>query len=122
MASKNEAIARMLLESIDAQFQKNIIDDGFDIGVIKSINPLIIEIDGFPLYEKDLYINKYLLAWDEQVNIETSVNGDPSHSHTVSVIHHPTKLQTGYFVTLYGLEWDTDGKTYQKYCLLNVIS
>jgi ABC-type transport system substrate-binding protein len=119
---KNDNLAKTLLSCIDTQFQKNQIDDGFEIGTITNIYPLTVEVDGLPLYKDNLYINKYLLEWDETVNIETSVNGNPSHNHIINTIHHPSKLQIGCLVTLYGLEWDSDGKTYQKYCLLNILN
>jgi hypothetical protein len=119
MSSNMDKLAQKYLDVINAQFQKNAIDDGFTIGQIISLDPLTIEVEGLPLYESNLYINKYLLAWDETVNIETSVVDD--HSHSISIIHHPSKLIVGYSVALYGVEWDTDGKTYQKYCLLDVL-
>lgn len=122
MSANQNKLAKMLLDCVDTQFQKNMIDDGFAIGKVTNIIPLTIEVEGLPLYSENLYINSYLLEWDETVNIETSVNGSPSHSHTINVIHHPSRLQVGQSVALYGLEWNSDGKTYQRYCLLCVLN
>ena len=118
--SKADFIARELLGVMNTQQKKNTADAPMEIGRVTNLNPLTIEVEGLPLYENNLYINKYLLAWDEEVNITTSTNDN--HNHTITTIHHPSKLQVGYYVGLYGLEWNKEGKTYQKYLLLNVIN
>ncbi|NFO30941.1 DUF2577 domain-containing protein [Clostridium botulinum] len=105
--------------SIDSQQEKNMIDEPFEIGKVTSIDPLVIELEGLPLYKNNLYINPYLLEWDEKVNITTSINNE--HSHTISTIHHYSKLKKGTKVACYGIEYDDNGKTYQKYCVLEVI-
>lgn len=122
MNNKNGILAKMLLDSINTQFQKNIIDDGFQIGTVRSINPITIEVDGLILYEDNLYINKYLLPWTEECTGLTTLNGNPSHTHGLVYINHPSKLVVGYSVALYGMEWNAEGKTYQKYCVLTVIN
>ncbi|WP_252238978.1 DUF2577 family protein [Clostridium sp. VAP51] len=105
--------------SIDSQQEKNMIDEPFGIGKVTSIDPLVIELEGLPLYKNNLYINPYLLAWDEEVNISTSVNNE--HSHNVTIIHHYSKLKVDVRVTYYGIDYDKQGETYQKYCVLGVI-
>lgn len=50
--NKSKIIANQLIESMNTQFQKNIIDDGFTIGKVSSVNPLTINIGDLPLYEK----------------------------------------------------------------------
>lgn len=118
--SREDIMAKILLKSIDTQFQKNIIEDGFVIGKVINLNPLTIDVGGLPLYENNLYINKYLLAWDEQVNINTSIVDN--HSHTIDVIHHLNKFNVGDLVALYGMEYDKDSKSYQRYCVLCIIN
>lgn len=120
--SKADIIAKDFLNIMDIQQKNNTIDDPMEIGKITSISPLIVEVEGLPLYEGNLYINKYLLDWDETVDIITSANGTDSHTHTITNIHHPSKLQIGYYVGLYGVEWNSVGKTYQKYHLIDVIN
>lgn len=122
MSDKNSHYARMLLNVMDAQFQKNQIDDGFIIGTVINLKPLTILVDGLELYEKDLYINKYLLPWREYCTGLTTVDGDPAHTHSFVYIDHPTKFKVGYSVAMYGLEWNSEGKSYQKYCVLDVIN
>ncbi len=105
--------------SIDLQQKKNTVDEPFEIGKVVSIDPLVIELEGLPLYRNNLYINPYLLAWDEEVNILTSVNNE--HSHDITIIHHYSKLKIGSNVACYGIDYDKQGETYQKYCVLGVI-
>lgn len=71
------------------------------LGTVKSINPIQIEIGDLPLFQENLKINKDLLEWDETVNITTSASGSDSHTHTITSIHHPSKLQIGATVFLY---------------------
>ena len=106
-------------DEIDKQSKKNTTDDAFAIGEITSEDPLIIEIEGLPLYVNNLYINSYLLSWDESVNITTSTNDN--HSHTIATIHHDSKLRVGTPVACYGIEYNEVGKTYQKYVVMEVI-
>ncbi len=122
MSTKADILAKMLLNSMDTQFQKNTIDDGFCMGTVINLEPLIIEVDGLKLYEKDLYINKYLLPWREYCGGLTTVAGSPPHQHGMIYIDHPSKFKIGYTVAMYGMEWNLDGKTYQKYCVLSVIN
>jgi hypothetical protein len=117
--SKNNILVKDFFNVINNEFKNNIIDPPMEIGKITSINPLIIDLGGLPLYEDNLYINRYLLPWDEEVDVTTTVV--QGHSHKVLLIHHPSKLKVGYYVGLYGLEWDETGKTYQKYHLIDVI-
>jgi hypothetical protein len=79
-------------------------------------------VDGLKLFADNLYINKYLLPWREYCGGLTTVAGDPAHTHGLVYIDHPSKLIVDHSVALYGLEWNTDGKTYQKYCVLAVIN
>jgi hypothetical protein len=120
MGRKEDILAKTLLESMNKQFQKNSIEDGFTIGKVISIDPLTIDVEGLPLYEKDLNINKYLLAWDETVNITTSTVND--HSHTINIIHHLSKFNINDSVAMYGIEYDDDGKSYQRYCVLAILN
>lgn len=106
-------------DEIEKHRYKNKIDGPFEIGMVVSENPLVIEIEGLPLYRENLYINHYLLAWDESVNIATSTNND--HSHTIFTIHHDSKLKLGSSVSCYGIEYNEIGKTYQKYVVLEVV-
>lgn len=117
--SKADIIAKDLLNSINIELKSNIADEPMEVGKVTSVDPLIVEVGGLPLYETNLYINKYLLAWDEEVNIVTSI--DNEHSHTINEIHHLSKLNINDYVCLYGVEWNSMGKTYQKYHLINVI-
>lgn len=120
--SKTDVMAKQFYNILSKEFDNNRLDDPMVIGQVENINPLIINIGDLPLYEKNLYINKYLLEWDESVNIVTSTNGgEYSHNHTISTIHHPSKLQIGCYVGLYGLEWNDKGKTYQKYHVIDIV-
>jgi hypothetical protein len=119
MSSKHDILGKMLLEAINVQAQKNLIDDGFTIGRVTNLDPLTIDVEGLPLYINNLYINKHLLEWDEQVNIDTSTVDN--HSHTITTIHHPSKLEIGNLVSMYGIEYDSSGKSYQRYCVLDVL-
>ncbi|KFX58447.1 hypothetical protein KU40_05295 [Clostridium botulinum] len=103
--------------SIDLQQKNNTIDEPFEIGKVTSIDPLVIELEGLPLYKNNLYINMYLLAWDEEVNISTSVSNE--HNHTISTIHHYSKLKIGSNVACYGIEHN--GIAYQRYIVLGVV-
>ena len=94
MSTKADILAKMLLNSMDTQFQKNTIDDGFCIGTVINLEPLIIEVDGLKLFEKDLYINKYLLPWREECTGLTTV--ESIHSHGLVYINNPSKLKVGY--------------------------
>ena len=106
-------------DEIEKHRDKNKIDDPFEIGRVVSLDPLIIEIEGLPLYTNNLYINPYLLSWDESVNVTTSTNDN--HSHTIATIHHESKLKVGVSVACYGIEYNDVGKTYQKYTVLGVV-
>jgi hypothetical protein len=117
--SRKDIIGKMFLQAIDTQTQKNLIDDGFTIGKVVTLDPLTIDVEGLPLYRTNLYINPYLLEWDEQVDITTSTVDN--HSHTITTIHHPSKLKDGNLVAMYGIEYDSSGKSYQRYCVLNVL-
>lgn len=120
--NKSKSIANALIESMNIQFQKNTIDDGFCIGRVTNLEPFIVSLGDLPLYEDDLYIDKHLLPWREECKGLTTVAGSPPHSHGLVYIDHPSKLHLGDYVVLYGLEWNPVGKTYQKYCLLNVLN
>lgn len=86
------------------------------LGKIISVVPLqLVNSDGMPLSDNNLYISKDLLEWDEIVNITTSTNGEPSHTHTVNTIHHPSKFNIGNSVILYPTEDN------QKYIVLGVV-
>lgn len=106
-------------DSIDKQQNENTRDDPAEIGKVISLEPLVIEIDGTPLNSNRFYINPYLLAWDEKVNITTSSALD--HNHNISVINHPSKLQIGSYVYCYGIEYNSISKSYQKYIVLEVV-
>jgi ankyrin repeat protein len=118
--SRGDIHAKLLLQAMNTQFQKNIIEDGFTIGKVTNLDPLTIDVEGLPLYRSNLYINPYLLEWDEQVDITTSTVDN--HSHTITTIHHPSKLKNDNLVAMYGIEYDSDGKSYQRYCVFCVLS
>lgn len=111
--------AEIFLDMLNKQQQKNTKDEAMEIGKVTSLNPLVIEIEGLPLYSNNILINPYLLAWDEEVNITTSISSD--HSHNISTIHHNSKLQIGSNVYCYGAEYNSEGKSYQRYIVLEVI-
>ncbi|MBW6408960.1 DUF2577 domain-containing protein [Clostridium weizhouense] len=103
--------------SIDLQQKKNTVEEPFKIAEVTSIDPLVVELEGLPLYKNNLYINPYLLAWYEEVNIITSTNDN--HNHTISTIYHYSKLKIGSNVVCYGIEHN--GTEYQRYVVLGVI-
>lgn len=107
------------LDVVEGHNKKNKIDDPFEIGTVVAESPLTIEIEGLPLYRENLYINPYLLSWDETVNITTSIN--ENHSHTITTINHSSKLIVGVLVACYGIEYNEVGKTYQKYVVTEVV-
>ncbi|WP_051560417.1 DUF2577 family protein [Clostridium beijerinckii] len=119
--NKSKIIANQLIESMNTQFQKNMIDDGFTIGKVASVNPLTINIGDLPLYENDLYINKHLLPWRETCTGLTTQAGSQLHTHSLVYIDHPSKIEENDYVVLYGIEWNPVGKSYQKYCVINVL-
>lgn len=118
--NKSKSIANALIQSMNIQFQKNTIDDGFCIGRITNLEPFIVSLGDLPLYEDDLYIDKYLLPWREECTGLTTVAN--LHTHGIVYIDHPSKLNIGDYVVLYGIEWNPAGKSYQRYCLLNVLN
>ncbi|WP_315074062.1 DUF2577 family protein [uncultured Clostridium sp.] len=106
-------------DNIESHYKSIQIDAPFEIGEVISEVPLIIRLGELSLNSDNLYINPYLLAWDEKVNITTSTVED--HNHTISIIHHDSKLKVGNSIVCYGIEYNEQGKTYQRYCLLEVI-
>lgn len=110
-----------LLKIMTKNQEKHTIEDAYTIGKVISVSPLIIDVQGLQLTQNNLEINKYLLEWDEVVNITTSSNDN--HTHTISTIHHPSKLNIGDYVSLYGQEPDEKSSkgTYQKYILQYVL-
>ena len=115
--STNDITIKKFMDVLDTHFQDSMIEEPFEIGEITSLSPLTIVVKGLPLYESNLYMNKYLLAWDEMVTMTYS----DKTTQTITITH-PSKLQVGYYVSLYGLEWDEAGKSYQKYNVINVIN
>lgn len=111
--------AEIFLDMLNKQQEKNTKDEAMEIGKVTSLEPLVIEIEGLPLYSNNILINPYLLAWDEEVNITTSTSSD--HSHDISIIHHSSKLQVGSNVYCYGTEYNSEGKSYQRYIVLEVV-
>jgi hypothetical protein len=101
---------------MDTHLEQNTKDEPMEIGQVTSINPFTIKIGDLCLYSSYLYISKYMFAWDENVIITNSDNT----TSTIS-IHHPSKVNVGDYVGLYGLEWNDIGKTYQRYYVLNII-
>ena len=116
-----KSIGERFVDIMNKNQKKNTIEDACVIGKIVSINPLIIDVNGLQLYKDDLLINKHLLEWEEVVNITTSINKE--HSHMITTIHHPSKLNIGDFVSLYGQEPDevSERGSYQKYILQYVL-
>lgn len=108
-------------DEIEKHRDKNKIDTPFGIGRVTSVDPLIIELDGLPLYTKDLYINKHLLPWREYCTGLTTVGGSPAHTHGLVYINHPSKLILESYVCMYGIDYNEVGKTYQKYVVLEVV-
>lgn len=106
-------------DEIESHRAKNKIDDPFEIGKVVSEDPLIIEIEGLPLYRDNLYINPHLLDWDEKVYAQTTVVD--LHSHEIHSIHHYSKLKKDVHVACYGIDYNEVGKTYQKYVVLEVV-
>lgn len=115
--SKRDIVIKDFFDILNTHLEQNTIDAPMEIGKVTSISPLVIELGDLPLYESNIYMNKYLLAWDEEI----TVSNNDSTIQTVT-IHHPSKLQINSYVGLYGLEWNEVGKTYQKYILINVIN
>ncbi len=111
--------AEIFLGILNTQQEKNTKDEPMEIGKVISLEPLEIEIEGLPLYSNNILINPYLLEWNEEVNITTSIAAD--HTHNISIIHHPSKLKIGSYVYCYGTEYNDAGKSYQKYIVLEVV-
>jgi hypothetical protein len=101
--SKKDITLQKFMDILDTHFEMNSIPDAFEIGQVTCLDPLTINVGGLPLYQDNLYINKYLLAWDETVDITTSTVDN--HNHTISTIHHPSKLEIGNLVSMYGIEY-----------------
>lgn len=114
-----ESKAKIFLDILNKQQEKNTKDEAMEIGKVTSLEPLVIDIEGLPLYSSNILINPYLLAWDEEVNITTSIAAD--HDHNISIIHHRSKLNIGSYVFMYGTEYNSEGKSYQRYIVLEVI-
>ena len=91
------------------------------IGTVISLSPLKIKIDDLQLTENNFSINPYLLEYTEEVNITTTTNGEPSHSHQIISITHPTKLKLYSKVLCYGSGYD-HYSGYQYYYVLEVVS
>ena len=101
---------------------KNSIPDALCFGRIVKENPIVIMLnDKIPLEANDLIIPEDLLEHTETVTARTSVNGEHSHSHTISSIAFPSKVKEGKLVVLYGLQYKEVSSTYQKYLVLKVI-
>ncbi|AGF56470.1 hypothetical protein B0P06_005261 [Clostridium saccharoperbutylacetonicum] len=106
-------------EEIEKHRSKNKIDEPFEIGKVISEDPLIIEIEGLPLYRNNLYINPSLLPWDEEVKAITTTVSE--HNHQIILIQHFSKLKIDSYVACYGIEYNDISKTYQKYVVLEVV-
>lgn len=106
-------------DEIEKHRDKNKIDNPFEIGKVISEDPLIIEIEGLPLYRDNLYINPHLLAWEEEVKATTTTVAE--HNHQIMIIKHFSKLKVGVHVACYGIDYNDVGKSYQKYVVLEVI-
>lgn len=115
-----QSLAKKFVNVMDNNNEFNTLEDGFYIGTITSTNPLIITVQSLPLYEEDFLIPFYLKEWTEEVNALTTTNNE--HSHTVANIRHPSKLQLGRKVFLYGIEPDNNNVhgSYQRYVILGV--
>ncbi|NSB17430.1 DUF2577 domain-containing protein [Clostridium beijerinckii] len=85
------------------------------LGQVKSINPLQIALGDLPLFEENLYINRFLLDYDETVVATTSAGGSDSHTHDITAIHHNSILKVNDTVILYPIN---NG---QMYIVLGVI-
>jgi hypothetical protein len=114
---KNDKALKYFFDILGNEIKDNTLDEPMEIGKVTNLSPLTIEVNGLPLYESNLDINKDLLAWDEIVSIAYE-----SNTNQTATIHHPSKLQIGNYVALYGMEWNELGKTYQKYQLMYVIN
>lgn len=77
------------------------------LGVIKSVSPLQVDLGGLPLGRENLYINKQLLDWTETVQATTSSND------TISTIEHKSCLNVGDIVLLYSIN--------NKYVMMGVV-
>lgn len=96
-------------------------DDAMSIGTVISLSPLKIKIDDLQLTENNFSINPYLLEYTEEVNMTTTTNGEPPHSHQIISITHPTKLKLYSKVLCYGSGYD-HYSGYQYYYVLEVVS
>ena len=113
-------LAKKFINIMDNNNSFNKLEDGFCIGTITSVNPLIVTVQSLPLYEEDFLIPYYLQEWTEEVNAETTTNDD--HSHSIIHITHPSKFQVNRKVFLYGIEPDNNNVhgNYQRYVILGV--
>lgn len=85
------------------------------LGQVKSISPLQIALGDLPLFQENLYINKFLLDWDETIVATTGAGGSDSHTHQLTAIHHNSILAINDTVIIYPVE---NG---QKYIVLGVV-
>ena len=115
-----QTLAKKFIDIMDNNNSFNTLEDGFCIGTVTSTYPLIIQVQSLPLYEEDFLIPYYLKEWTEEVY--TSNTDMLDRNNTIAYIKHPSKLQLGKKVFLYGIEPDNNNVhgNYQRYVILGV--
>ena len=118
-----DKLSKAFIKCMDDNNKYNTLESPYCMGIITNINPLNITVEKISFIEEDLLIPYYLKEWNEEVNIITTSNGDPSHSHEIKIIHHPSKFKLNARVLLYGIEPDKQNckGSYQRYIVLGVL-
>ena len=111
----------LFVELMENSIKSNRIEDAMNIGKVINLSPITIKIGELIIYPKDYTINPYLLPWREYCDGLTEVGGSPPHTHGMVYIDHPSKIKFNSLVTCYGIDWDEESKSYQKYLILEVI-
>lgn len=119
-----DSFGDFMVDFMKKQCAINTAEEELCLGKVISESPLIIQLNTseMPLYEDDLIISKNLKEYDEPVLYTTNVSG--IHSHTISYIHHYSKLTKGTNVILYGIN-PSEAKyasksTYQQHIVLGI--
>ena len=91
-------IGQAFVDTMYENNKYNTLEDGFIIGKIVSINPLIVKNEGLEYDEQDLIIPSYFKSYSEEVTIDY---GDTTRNVTIT---YPSKLKINKYIYMYGIE------------------
>lgn len=93
-----------ILSRIEKTSSDNIDVKEFQIGKIITVDPLVINLDGLPLYNENLYINTNLLEYTREFTTLTGTIGDSAMTISNGSINFKTQLIENSYVLLREME------------------